>query len=69
MKTKLIPVLVASFLFAACGKEAHVHTPGDGHGKEAGVPCPGLADGEGGHGDPAGHLHDGEEAVEPVQVP
>ncbi len=36
MKTKLIPVLVASFLFAACGKEAHVHSPGDGHGKEAG---------------------------------
>lgn len=36
MKTKLLTVLVVSSLFAACGKEAHVHTPGDGHGKEAG---------------------------------
>ncbi len=36
MKTKLLPVLVASFFIAACGKEAHVHTPGDSHGKEAG---------------------------------
>jgi hypothetical protein len=36
MKPKLFPVLVLSVLFAACGKEAHVHTPGDGHGKEAG---------------------------------
>lgn len=36
MKTKLLPFLVLSVLFAACGKEAHVHTPGDGHGKEAG---------------------------------
>lgn len=36
MKTKFLSLLAASFLFAACGKEEHVHTPGDGHGKEAG---------------------------------
>ena len=35
MKTKFLSLLAASFLFAACGKEVHVHTPGDGHGKEA----------------------------------
>jgi hypothetical protein len=47
MKMKLLSVLAASFLFPACGKEEHVHTPGDGHGKEAG-----KADdhGGGGHG-------------------
>lgn len=36
MKPMLFPVLVLSVLFTACGKEPHVHTPGDGHGKEAG---------------------------------
>ena len=36
MKPKLFPGLALSVLFAACGKAAHVHTPGDGHGKEAG---------------------------------
>ena len=36
MKTKFLSLLAASFLFAACGKEEHVHTPGDGHSKEAG---------------------------------
>jgi hypothetical protein len=36
MKTKFLSLLAASFLFAACGKDEHVHTPGDGHGKEAG---------------------------------
>ena len=36
MKTKSLSLLAASLLFAACGKEEHVHTPGDGHGKEAG---------------------------------
>ena len=36
MKSKLFPVLVLTVLFAACGKEPHVHAPGDGHGKEAG---------------------------------
>lgn len=36
MKTKFLSLLAASFLFAACGKEEHVHKPGDGHAKEAG---------------------------------
>ena len=36
MKTKFLSLLAASFLFAACGKDEHVHTPGDGHSKEAG---------------------------------
>lgn len=36
MKPKLFHVLALSVLFTACGKEEHVHTPGDGHGKEAG---------------------------------
>ncbi|MFY9344480.1 MAG: hypothetical protein WAT39_18445 [Planctomycetota bacterium] len=47
MKAKLLPVLAASFLFAACGKETHVHTPGDGPGKEAGHTDDHAADGHG----------------------
>lgn len=46
MKPKLFPVLILSVLFAACGKETHVHTPGDGHGTEAGH----TDDHGGGHG-------------------
>jgi len=66
MKTKLIPVLVASFLFAACGKEAHVHTPGDGHGKEAGHTDDHAA---GGHGSMVslGSIQPGGVAVEVSQ--
>lgn len=46
MKTKFLSLLAASFLFAACGKEEHVPTSGDGHAKDAG-----QAEGNGGgHG-------------------
>lgn len=48
MNMKFVPFVVASFLFAACGKEdAHVHKPGDGHDKAA---APNDAHGGGGHG-------------------
>ena len=66
MKPKLFPVLVLSVLFAACGKEAHVHTPGDGHGKEAGHTDD---HGGGGHGSMAslGSIQLGGVAVEVKQ--
>lgn len=48
MNMKFVPFVLASFLFAACGKEdAHVHKPGDGHDKAAGQ---NDAHGAGGHG-------------------
>ena len=66
MKTQCLSVLVASFLFAACGKEAHVHTPGDGHGKETGHTDDHAA---GGHGAMAslGSIQLGSVAVEVSQ--
>lgn len=66
MKTQCLSVLVASFLFAACGKEAHVHMPGDGHGKEAGHTDDHAA---GGHGAMAslGSIQLGSVAVEVSQ--
>ena len=41
----------------------------DGDREEAGVARPRLADGERRDGDALGHLHDGEQRVEPEQVP
>src|SRR5215472_11891539 len=50
-----------------CGGDANVSECEDGRGEEAGVLCAGVADGEGGDGHAAGHLHDGEERVDAVE--